>query len=89
MARLFTKPVHDDLEIEISEHPDPSEDTENIPNNLTNNMTVPAKVKSKLNVKGKLASTWINLLSLPPQELVTELKVTPIKLTFFTCLAGS
>lgn len=76
MARLFTKPVHDDIEIEISEHPDPSRDTENIPDNQSNNMTVSAKVKGKLNVKGKLASVWINLLSLPPQELVAELKVT-------------
>lgn len=77
MARLFTKPVHNDIEIEL-DAPDTS-DTENFEsqrNRTNDNMTVPAvKSKNKLNVSKKLTSTWLKLLSLPPQELVAELKV--------------
>lgn len=78
MARLFTNPVHNDIEIEL-DAPDTS-DTENFEsqrNRTNDNMTVPAvKAKNnKLNVSKKLTSTWLKLLSLPPQELVAELKV--------------
>ena len=78
MARPFTKPVHDDIEIEL-DNPETIE-TENFESkgNKTQNMTISAKVKTKLNVTKKLTSTWLKLLSLPPQELVAELKVTII-----------
>ena len=77
MARPTTKPVHDDLVIELD---NPNADTENFESQeKTGNMTVPAKPKTKLNVKNKLTSTWLKLLSLPPQELVAELKVNHIK----------
>jgi hypothetical protein len=76
MARLFTKPVHDDIEIEL-DSPE-TVDTENVDSQrsrTTENMTISAKAKSKLNASKKLTSTWLKLLSLPPQELVAELKV--------------
>ena len=75
MARLFTKPVHDDIEIEL-DHPDRT-DSENFESQgAVENMTVlPMKTKTKLNVAKKLTSTWLKLSSLPPQELVSELKV--------------
>ena len=79
MARLFTsKPVQEDHENDIEIHLDPLEaqDTENVQNG--GNMTVAQPGKAKMNgnaIKKKLTGTWMNLLNLPSQELVSELKV--------------
>lgn len=79
MARLFTsKPVQEDHESDIEIHLDPldAQDTENFQS--TGNMTVapPGKVKVNGNaIKKKLTGTWTKLVNLPPQELVSELKV--------------
>ena len=72
MARLFTtKLASDDLEIVLY-----APETENIESSQNSNkMTVNGIVKNKTNVKNKLTGTWIKLLTLPPQELVPELKV--------------
>lgn len=79
MARLFTsKPVQEDHENDIEIHLDPLEaqDTEN--DQSGGNMTVAQPGKAKMSgnaIKKKLTGAWMNLLNLPPQELVSELKV--------------
>lgn len=84
MARLLTtKPEPDDLEIEVDAPEFENNNEENIKglgnknitsknlNSNNNNMTISATLKNKK----KLTGTWMKLLSLPPQELVSELKV--------------
>ena len=86
MARLFTsKPVHqEDHENDVEIHLEPldAQDSENVLN--TGNMTVAPLGKPKINgiaIKKRLNGTWMKLANLPPQELVSELKVN---ICFFT-----
>ena len=86
MARLFTsKPVHqEDRENDVEIHLEPldAQDSENVLN--TGNMTVAPLGKPKINgiaIKKILNGTWMKLANLPPQELVSELKVN---ICFFT-----
>lgn len=78
MARLFTNATttaDDDLEIDL-DHPD---DIEN--NSTTGNkqMTISALKGKAVGITKKIAGgSWLKLLSLPPQELVAELKVTSV-----------
>ena len=79
MARLFTtKPIQEDQEndLEIQLDPLDARDTENVQSSGT--MTVAPLGKLKVNgiaIKKKLNGTWMKLVNLPPQELVSELKV--------------
>lgn len=81
MARPFTTkpPVQaddpeSDLEIQL-EPLDTHDDTENAPS-YGNMTTAPPKVKVNGNaIKKKLGGAWMKLVNLPPQELVSELKV--------------
>lgn len=68
MARLFTSKSAPEGSEVILDAPE----AENIKSS-GNKMTVSAMSKS--NKMKKLTGTWIKLLSLPPQELVSELKV--------------
>lgn len=74
MARLFTtKPLKEDQENEIENQLE-SIDIKTSPN--SRNMTVAPSIKSKSNaINLKLKGSWTKLIKLPPQELVSELKV--------------
>lgn len=78
MARLFTTnlPQGSESDLEVQLDPPEAQDTENAQN--TRNMTVAPLGKIKVNgsvIKKKLNGTWMKLANLPPQELVSELKV--------------
>lgn len=77
MARLFTtKPDPADIEIHLDAPETENIETDNKDENINcktvnNSMTISVTTKNKK----KLTGTWLKLLSLPPQELVSELKV--------------